>query len=57
MIQILIFVVDAVIDGRGVAVHWSFGSQRDGMKTADVLERYRNFAQENICASPMLWEP
>lgn len=47
----------AIADGRGVVVHWSFGSQRSGMKWTDVLERYRSFAQENICASPMLWTP
>ncbi|KAH7129996.1 hypothetical protein B0J13DRAFT_588213 [Dactylonectria estremocensis] len=47
----------AVADGRGLAVHYSFGSQREGMRKTDVLERYRAFAQENICAGPMLWFP
>ncbi|KAH7013222.1 hypothetical protein EDB80DRAFT_749022 [Ilyonectria destructans] len=47
----------AVADGRGLAVHYSFGSQREGMEKTDVLERYRAYARENICAGPMLWSP
>ncbi|KAF7561689.1 hypothetical protein G7046_g2464 [Stylonectria norvegica] len=46
-----------VADGRGVAAHYSFGSQRPGMRWTDILDRYRAFAKENICASPMLWIP
>jgi hypothetical protein len=41
----------AVIDGRGLAAHYSFGGQRGGMASTDVLERYRSFAEENICLS------
>jgi hypothetical protein len=39
----------AVVDGRALAAHYSFGPQREGMETTDVLERYRSFAEENIC--------
>lgn len=47
----------AVADGRGVAAHYGFGSQRRGMDQTDVLDRYRSFARENICAGRMLWTP
>ncbi|OBS21170.1 hypothetical protein FPOA_07508 [Fusarium poae] len=47
----------AVADGRGVAAHYSFGSQRAGMDQTDVLDRYRSFASNHICAGPMLWTP
>jgi hypothetical protein len=39
----------AVVAGQGLAAHYSFGPQREGMATTDVLERYRSFAEENIC--------
>lgn len=39
----------AVIDGRAVAAHYSFGPQREGMERTDVLGRYRAFAKEFIC--------
>ncbi|RSL92558.1 hypothetical protein CEP52_013730 [Fusarium oligoseptatum] len=47
----------AVADGKGIAVHYSFGSQRGGMERTDILARYRAFARDNICTSPMLWKP
>ncbi|KAM5342788.1 hypothetical protein ACJ41O_013754 [Fusarium nematophilum] len=47
----------AVADGRGVAAHYSFGSQRGGMDRTDVLDRYRAFARDHICTDPMLWTP
>ncbi|KAF4444799.1 hypothetical protein F53441_11057 [Fusarium austroafricanum] len=47
----------AVADGRGVAAHYSFGSQRAGMDQTDILDRYRSFARNNICTGPMLWTP
>ncbi|RGP79640.1 hypothetical protein FLONG3_2194 [Fusarium longipes] len=47
----------AVADGRGVVAHYSFGSQRSGMDQTDILNRYRSFASEHICADPMLWTP
>ncbi|KAG5662971.1 hypothetical protein KAF25_000907 [Fusarium avenaceum] len=47
----------AVADGRGVVAHYSFGIQREGMDHTDVLDRYRSFALDNICAGPMLWTP
>ncbi|KAF4976568.1 hypothetical protein FZEAL_6779 [Fusarium zealandicum] len=47
----------AIADGRGIAAHYSFGSQRGGMERTDILDRYRAFARDNICAGPMLWNP
>ncbi|KAM0501541.1 hypothetical protein ACHAP8_004529 [Fusarium lateritium] len=47
----------AVADGRGVVAHYSFGSQRAGMDQTDVLDRYRSFASNHICAEPILWTP
>jgi hypothetical protein len=41
----------AIIDGRGLVAHYSFGGQKEGLGTTDVLERYRSFAEENICLS------
>ncbi|KIW01525.1 uncharacterized protein PV09_07003 [Verruconis gallopava] len=38
-----------VVDGRALAVHYSFAPQKEGMHTTDLLERYRAFAMENIC--------
>jgi len=42
---------DAVIDGKAVAAHYAFSWQvRDGgIEKTDVLERYRAYAEENIC--------
>ncbi|MCJ1379589.1 hypothetical protein MMC17_002691 [Xylographa soralifera] len=45
-----------VADGHGVAVHHGYWlmSEHDGkkgMETTDVLDRYRAYAQENICKS------
>ncbi|KAF2403012.1 hypothetical protein EJ06DRAFT_472081 [Trichodelitschia bisporula] len=39
----------AIVDGRALAAHYSFEPQRDGMASTDVLDRYRAFAEENIC--------
>jgi hypothetical protein len=39
----------AVVEGRGLAAHYSFGPQKEGMAKTDVLSRYRDFAMENIC--------
>ncbi|CEI68818.1 unnamed protein product [Fusarium venenatum] len=47
----------AVADGQGVVAHYSFGSQRAGMDQTDVLDRYRSFASNHICAEPILWTP
>ncbi len=40
---------DAIVDGRAMAAHYSFGPQAEGMAKTDVLDRYRSFAEENIC--------
>ncbi|MCJ1256202.1 hypothetical protein MMC24_004022 [Lignoscripta atroalba] len=42
----------AVMDGHGVAVHFSFRPMRYGtydLETTDLLDRYRAYAEENIC--------
>ena len=40
---------DAIVDGRALAAHYSFAPQSEGMAKTDVLDRYRSFAEENIC--------
>ncbi|KAL6854753.1 hypothetical protein ACO1O0_005878 [Amphichorda felina] len=50
----------AVADGRGVAAHYSFRTQLTseiygGLRSTDILDRYRAFARESICAKSMLW--
>lgn len=47
--------IAAVAAGGGVASHFSFSAQKDGMATTDILDRYRSYAQEKICKGPMLW--
>ncbi len=57
--HVLMF-LDAIIDGRGVAVHYSFGAQQGremgngahGMEWTDVLNRYRAYAEEMVCGRP-----
>ncbi|KAF1812208.1 hypothetical protein P152DRAFT_397454 [Eremomyces bilateralis CBS 781.70] len=39
----------AIVDGRAVVSHFSFGPQRDGIAMSDALDRYRAYANENIC--------
>ncbi|KAF2455657.1 hypothetical protein BDY21DRAFT_69778 [Lineolata rhizophorae] len=39
----------AIVDGRSVVAHYSFGPQKDGIASTDILDRYRAFALENIC--------
>ncbi|GME49707.1 uncharacterized protein LTHEOB_5097 [Neofusicoccum parvum] len=41
----------AVVDGRGLVAHYSFGPQQDGMRSTDILDRYRAFTEENICVT------
>jgi hypothetical protein len=46
-----------VVDGKGLAVHFAFGSQRSanggrGLGWTDLLERYRGFADELVCPFP-----
>ncbi|KID83611.1 hypothetical protein MAJ_11307, partial [Metarhizium majus ARSEF 297] len=49
----------AAADGTGVVAHFAYGpqSREPGVHSTDVLDRYRIFAQENICKGPMLWSP
>ncbi|KAF2090726.1 hypothetical protein K490DRAFT_34927 [Saccharata proteae CBS 121410] len=39
----------AVVDGRAVVAHYRFLPQNSGVGATDVLERYRAYAEENIC--------
>lgn len=50
---------DAVADGGGVVAHFSFGAQAgdERIEQTDVLDRYRIYAEENICKGPLLWDP
>ncbi|TWU76100.1 hypothetical protein ED733_007743 [Metarhizium rileyi] len=45
----------AVASGGGVAAHFSFDAQKDGMAKTDILDRYRSYAQEKVCNGTMLW--
>ncbi|KAF3073260.1 hypothetical protein Trihar35433_9487 [Trichoderma harzianum] len=49
----------AVADGGGVVAHFSFGAQAgdERIEQTDVLDRYRVYAEENICKGPLLWDP
>ncbi|KAF2663329.1 hypothetical protein BT63DRAFT_124844 [Microthyrium microscopicum] len=42
-----------VVDGRSLVAHYSFKPQRDGIASTDILDRYRTFADENICIQPV----
>ncbi|KAL1616260.1 hypothetical protein SLS54_008553 [Diplodia seriata] len=39
----------AVVDGRALVSHYTFLPQRSGLAATDILQRYRAFADENIC--------
>jgi hypothetical protein len=39
---------DVILDGTGLAVHFAFHTQGE-MEDTDLLDRYRAYAQENIC--------
>ncbi|KAK5940386.1 hypothetical protein PMZ80_007806 [Knufia obscura] len=43
----------AVLDGSGMAVHFSFSIHIGDLKTTDLLARYRNYADEFICGKEM----
>lgn len=53
----VLIIADAVIDGRGLASHYSFGAQQGsqmgegahGMEWTDVLDRFRAYAEERVC--------
>ena len=38
-----------VVDGKALASHYAFRGQK-GLESTDVLDRYRLYAQEEICA-------
>ena len=50
---------DAVADGTGVVAHFAYGTQggEPGMYNADILARYRLYAEENICKHGVVWSP
>ena len=46
--------IDVVVDGHGLAVHngyWVMASQdgKPGIDSTDILDRYRAYAEENVC--------
>lgn len=40
-----------VIDTRAVVAHQSFFTQKDGIGQTDLMDRWRAFANENVCAA------
>ena len=44
-------ILDAVMHGKAVASHFSFGAQRDALEQTDLLSRYKAYAEENVCQS------
>jgi hypothetical protein len=40
--------IDVILDGMALAVHFAFRTQGE-MEDTDLLDRYRAYAQENIC--------
>ncbi|KAI1330197.1 hypothetical protein F5Y16DRAFT_408837 [Xylariaceae sp. FL0255] len=49
-----------VIDTRSIVAHNSFFVQKDGIGSTDLMDRWRSFANENVCASnnqKKPWDP
>ncbi|KAF1988134.1 hypothetical protein K402DRAFT_462049 [Aulographum hederae CBS 113979] len=46
-----------VIDTKAVVAHLNFGPQTDGVEQTDLLDRWRAFANENICKADNRKEP
>ncbi|OTA60010.1 hypothetical protein K449DRAFT_423669 [Hypoxylon sp. EC38] len=46
-----------VIDTRAVVAHQSFYTQREGINQTDLVDRFRAFANENVCAADNLKKP
>ncbi|OTA93259.1 hypothetical protein M434DRAFT_73449 [Hypoxylon sp. CO27-5] len=46
-----------VIDTRAVVAHQSFFTQREGINQTDLVDRFRAFANENVCAADNLKKP
>jgi hypothetical protein len=40
-----------VVDTRAIVAHHSFSVQKDGILSTDLLDRWRAFANENVCAA------
>ena len=49
MANLLLQITDTILDGKGIAVHFSFNAQKEGMEKTDLLDRYRAYAEENVC--------
>ncbi|KAL2845320.1 hypothetical protein BJX68DRAFT_133940 [Aspergillus pseudodeflectus] len=39
-----------IIDGKGVVAHYSSKQGLEGLEGTDVLQRYREYARENVCS-------
>lgn len=46
-----------VIDTRAVVAHQSFYTQREGINQTDLVDRFRAFANENVCGADNLKKP
>ncbi|KAI1417481.1 hypothetical protein F5Y13DRAFT_201059 [Hypoxylon sp. FL1857] len=46
-----------VIDTRAVVAHQSFYPQKEGINQTDLMDRFRAFANENVCAAGNLKKP
>ncbi|RAL13634.1 uncharacterized protein BO97DRAFT_469633 [Aspergillus homomorphus CBS 101889] len=40
---------NSIIDGKGLAVHWSSTQALEGLDSTDLLARYRSFAGDTVC--------
>ena len=38
-----------IVDGHGVAVHHGYSIMAEGLRSTDILDRYRAYAEEMIC--------
>jgi hypothetical protein len=39
----------AVVDGKALVVRFAHEEQREGLESTDLLDRYRGYAEENVC--------
>jgi hypothetical protein len=46
---IIVILQDNVVDGDAIAVHFSYGPQKAGLESTDLLARYKAYADENVC--------
>lgn len=43
--------VDAVVDGKALAVHYAFRHQSAGLEMTNLLARYKSYADELVCST------